>query len=83
MPDSYGVCLTGVGRGRRVRCGEPEDQHRVHRDEAEQQQDWEVRLAPWSPNFVKSFTKSQRRKLPRVQRSVNGTCVGCATDCVA
>ena len=43
--------------------GEPEHQHRVGDDEAEQEQDWEVRLKHVSPNFVKTFTKSSARKL--------------------
>ena len=46
--------------------GEPEHQHRVCDDEAEQEQDREVRVKHVSPNFVKTFTKSSGRKLSRL-----------------
>ena len=65
--------LLDRGRARAKReVGEPEHQHRVRDDEAEQEQDREVRATHESPNFVKSFTKSQRGKLSRAAWSVNG-----------
>ena len=63
MPDSYGGLFYRGRPGAKREVGEPEHQHRVGDDEAEQEQDWEVRTKHVSPNFVKTFTKSSRGKL--------------------
>ena len=61
------------GRPRAEReVGEPEHQHRVGDDEAEQEQDREVRAKHESPNFVKTFTKSSAESYPAPESGVNG-----------
>jgi len=62
------------GSRTRAKCevGEPQHDHRVHDDKAEEEQDWEVRVEHESPNFVKTFTKSSGGKLSILRRRVNG-----------